>query len=315
MRMKALVDKAIKMNDYGTRFKIEKIDKKSLVSYDGDTDVIAIAGSRAMAAIAADMELPSLKLFQLTSAGYDNVPLEKYSKRGVMICNAGDIYSIPIAETVIYGILQMAKKYRKNPKKHLLRLTRGYRYITELAKKTVLIMGTGNIGTHVANRLKGFNCDIIGYDPYCKDKEPFRKILRDISELKEALKRSDYIVTTLPDNPETRGFINQELLGCMKASAVIVNVGRKAIFNSDDLYRALKEKQIGGAVLDMFEVFPNPFTNKFRRLSNVIVLPGVAAISQEVNERRKNFILSNLSAISQGEVPGNIINKVEKNVF
>ena len=121
----------------------------------------------------------------------------------------------------------------------------------------------------------------------------------------------DYIVSTLPDNHETKGFIDKEIISLMKKNAVIVNVGRKAVFNEADLYSALKNKQIGGAVLDMFEKLPNPITNKFRRLSNVIVLPGVAAISKEVNDRLKKHMSDNILSVLSGEMPKNMINEVK----
>ena len=97
----------------------------------------------------------------------------------------------------------------------------------------------------------------------------------------------------------------------MKRTAVIVNVGRKAVFDQADFYLALKKKKIGGAVLDMFERLPNPITNKFRRLNNVVVLPGVAAISQEVNVRLKEHMYSNILASLQSNELKNIINGVK----
>ena len=94
----------------------------------------------------------------------------------------------------------------------------------------------------------------------------------------------------------------------MKSSAVIVNVGRRAVFDEKDFYKALKGGTIGGAVLDMFEVIPNPLTNPFRRLKNVMVLPGVAAVSKEVKARLEAHIKKNLQHILSGEEAENVIN-------
>ena len=123
----------------------------------------------------------------------------------------------------------------------------------EVDGKKVLIMGAGNIGTAVADRLLGFGMEIDGYDPYCAEKEQYKRILRTKEDLKNNLGSYDYIVSTLPDNDDTKKFINKELFVCMKNTAVIVNVGRKAVFDNDDFYAALKSGEIGGAVLDMFE--------------------------------------------------------------
>ena len=81
----------------------------------------------------------------------------------------------------------------------------------------------------------------------------------------------------------------------MKKSAYFINVGRRKTINEEALYRALKEREIQGAALDMFEKLPNPVTNKFRRLNNVIVWPGLTAISRETNDRLRKVVVRNLS--------------------
>lgn len=304
-------DKIIANYDYPEDTQVKTISYREIDSYSNNDKVVAIAGSRAMAIKCADMNLPSLKLFQLTSAGFDGVPLEKFTEKGVIVCNAGTVYSAPIAETVVFGILQMAKKLRKNPNNRHFKIQRHYNKITELSNKKVLIMGAGNIGTAVADRLAGFDMQIDGYDPYCTHKPQYSNMLRNREELKANLSEYDYIVSTLPDNDETKGSINKELFDCMKKTAVIINVGRKAAFNERDFYAALKSKKIGGAVLDMFEKIPNPITNKFRRLKNVVVLPGVSAISQEVNVRLKEHMYKNIMALLKDDTVENAINKVD----
>ncbi len=290
---------------------IKVIKHSELQNFNNAQDVIAICGSRAMAKTCSGLNLPALKLFQLTSAGFDGVPLEIFTQKDVAVANAGTVYSTPIAETVIFGILQIAKKLRKNPNNRHFKFTRGYKEITELENKKTLIMGAGNIGTAVANRLLGFGVEIDGYDPYCSSKPQYKKLLRSKEELLKNIENYDYIVSTLPDNEQTRGFINNDLFSKMKSTAVIVNVGRKTVFNNEDFYLALKTKQIGGAVLDMFEKIPNPITNKFRRLKNTIILPGVAAISKEVTPRLNTYIENNINALLENKEVSNVINGVK----
>lgn len=284
---------------------------KDLEKYSGNGDVEVICGSRAMAVAVNKMDFPSLKLFQLTSAGFDGVPLEDYANKNVAVANAGSVYSTPIAETVVFGILQFAKRLRKNPNNRLFKITRGYRLISELKDKKILIMGAGNIGTAIAQRLNGFEMIIDGYDPYCEDKKQYKKIIRSREELKECINDYDYIISTLPHNEQTEGFIDAELFSLMKNTAVIVNVGRKAVFNEADFYSALKNKVVGGAVLDMFEKLPNPVTNKFRRLKNVIVWPGVSAISKELDVRLRKHMTNNTAAALKCEKIANVINGVQ----
>ena len=99
----------------GPELTIEKITRKELASYNQKARVEAIVGSRAMAIDAASMELPALQFVQLTSAGFDGVPLKEYAAKKVLVANAGTVYSVPIAETVVYGMLQMASGTAKTP--------------------------------------------------------------------------------------------------------------------------------------------------------------------------------------------------------
>ena len=138
---------------------VKNVSCDNIGNYNGDEGVVAIAGSRALAKAVSKLSFPNLKLVQLTSAGFDGVPLEDFEQKGITVANVGGIYSVPIAETVVFGILQIAKKIRNNPNNRHFKLTRGYNTITELADKKVLIMGTGNIGTAVADRLKPA-CDV-----------------------------------------------------------------------------------------------------------------------------------------------------------
>lgn len=304
-----LSDKRLDTEKFPADVQVEYITYKTLDKYNQNSDVIAIVGSRAMAIKAAEMDLKGLKLFQLTSAGFDGVPCKKYADKNVMVANAGNVYSAPIAETVVFGILSMAKKLHKNPNNRRFKIQRHYNTITELANKKLLIMGAGNIGTAIANRLAGFEMQIDGYDLFCAEKTQYQKMLRSRKELIECIGNYDYIVSTLPDNEQTKGFINYELFNAMKKTVVVVNVGRRAVFNENDFYQVLKTKKIGGAVLDMFEKIPNPITNKFRRLSNVMVLPGVSAISQEVNERLRNYMNRNIIALLENKDVNNVINR------
>ncbi|MBQ6996891.1 MAG: hypothetical protein IJN60_00760 [Oscillospiraceae bacterium] len=304
-----LSDKSLAGFPFPADVEVRRTSLKGMSAFDGNPDVVAIAGSRAMAQKAAGMDLPGLKLYQLTSAGFDGVPCDAFREKGVDVANAGSVYSAPIAETVVFGMLYMAKRLHHNPNNRRLKLQRGYAQITEIAGKKILVMGAGNIGTAIASRLQGFEAQVDGYDPFCPEKPEYTKMLRSKEALLEALGEYDYIISTLPDNEQTQGFINAQLFAAMKSTAIIVNVGRKAVFHQKDFYQALKTKRIGGAVLDMFEKLPNPITNPFRRLSNVVVLPGVAAISREVNERLKAHMYRNLCACLNGETIQNVINK------
>lgn len=280
---------------------------KGMNKYDNNSEVVAIVGSRAMAIKANQLKLPNLKFIQLTSAGYEGVPVQEFLSKDIIVANAGNIYSTPIAETVVLGMLLMAKKLHRNPNNRHAKIQRHYIEIQELYTKKTMILGAGSIGTEVAKRLAGFGMAVDGYARSSGERPYFNRVISGQQELAEEIRNYDYVVSTLPDSEDTRGFFDKELLGKMKRTSVIVNVGRKAVFKEDDLFTALRTKSIGGAVLDMFEIFPNPITNKFRRLQNVIVFPGVSAISREAEERLYRYTSQNVSAAISGKKISNIV--------
>lgn len=303
-----LTDKNLDNSGFPSDVQVVKITYKTMDAYDHNRDVVAIAGSRAIAIKADKMDFPGLKLVQLTSAGFDGVPLAEYRDKGVMVANAGSTYSVPIAETVVLGMLLMAKKLHTNPNNRHAKIQRHYIEIQELYAKKVIILGAGSIGTEIAKRLSGFDMTVDGYAQSEGTRPYFNRVICGRNVLAEEIANYDYVISTLPDTERTRGFFDKELLSRMKQTSVIVNVGRKAVFNENDLFASLKTKSIRGAVLDMFEKLPNPVTNKFRRLNNVIVLPGVSAISKEVNDRLKVHTEQNILRIINEKQCDNIVN-------
>ena len=161
-------------------------------------------------------------------------------------------------------------------------------------------MGTGNIGTEIANRVKAFGCEIDGYDAYCKDKEPYTEITNTRQQLLERLKGYDYIISTIPALEETQGFCDREFFSQMGENAWFINVGRAATVDENAIYAALKKKEIGGAIFDVVELLPCVLFNKFRRLKNTFVLPGIATASRECIGRVKDRIEKNIKAFVDG---------------
>ena len=308
--MRIIVAKGIDIGDLPIAdIVIEHSDINNVKKYDGCDDIEIVIATRAFAKEIAKISLPSLKLVQLTSAGYDNVPIELFKAKGVAVCNAGAVYSPAMAEMIVYGIMRMQKRYYKNPNYVFLRPLRGYKYISELGGKTAMIFTAGNIGAHTAKLLTAFGVKVYGYDKFVKEKEGFIEIINARDSLIDKLPECDFVISALPHMPDTEDFVDKELISAFKPDSVFVNVGRRKTINENDLYTALKNKSIRGAVLDIFEKLPNPITNKFRRLSNVIVFPGVTAISRETNQRLRDHITNNIRCVIEGGSPQCIINR------
>lgn len=263
---------------------LEVVNVKTIRQYEGNTNVKALICSRDVARVCQHMNIPNLKVIQLFSAGFDNIDPELLQSKGIHLCNAANVYNVGMAEFVVYAMLMHAKRYNHSIKNRRLRPFRNYHYLTELSDKTVGILGAGNIGGQIAKRLEAFDMHVLGYDLHTDDRPHFEKIYNE-THLQEFLGRCDYLVNCMPLFKSTEGMLCKKWFDLMKSTVTIVNVGRKKIINDKDFIAFLKSHKDATAVLDMFEKVPNPLTNPYRRLSNVLVLPGVTAISREIDKK------------------------------
>ena len=235
----------------------------------------------------------SLKFIQLTSAGLDRVPLDYIKEHNIKIANARGVYSAPMAEFALCGVLQLYKQSRffyENQKQHKWEKHRG---LLELTDKNVLIVGAGNIGSEVAKRFRVFDANVIGVDLFQSDNPIFNEFY-PIDELDNLLKTADVVVLTLPLTSDNEGFFNNEKFCLMKDSAVFVNIARGKLVNQNDLISALKQEKIAGAVLDVFEEEPLEESSKLWNFDNVIITPHNSFVGDMNNKRMFDTILINL---------------------
>ncbi len=235
----------------------------------------------------------NLKYIQLTSAGYDRVPIDYIKEKGIKIFNAGGVYSIPMAEFALAGVLQLYKKlafFQKNQKNHKWEKNRD---ILELNSKTVCIIGCGSVGTECAKRFSAFGCRILGLDILLSDKEYFDEI-EAMEKLEEFIRQSDVVVLTLPLTEETTYLINEKTLGYFKENSIIVNIARGKIIETHALIKALEEN-LGGAVLDVFEDEPLDKNGPLWDFENVIITPHNSFVGDGNSQRLQNLILKNLA--------------------
>lgn len=279
---------------------LQIVNAKTIKQYESSTKVEALICSRDVAQVCQFMNIPNLRVIQLFSAGFDNIDLKLLQSKGIHLCNAANVYNVGMAEFVVYAMLMCAKRYNRSIKNRSLRLMRNYHYITELSGKTVGILGAGNIGQQIAKRLVAFDMHVLGYDLKTDNRPYFEKIYNEI-DLQEFLGNCDYVVNCMPLFKSTEGILNKYWFNLMKPDVTLINVGRKKLINDTDFITFLKQHKDATAVLDMFEKIPNPFTNPYRRLSNVLVLPGVTAISQEINKKLANLIEENMKRLRTGE--------------
>lgn len=237
----------------------------------------------------------NLKYIQLTSAGFDRVPLEYVQEHHIKIHNARGVYSIPMAEYAVCGVLQLYKQmsfFYENQKTHKWEKHRG---LMELAGKTVCLVGCGSVGTECAKRFAAFDCTVVGVDIAPREDKHYAEIV-SLEHLDQALVDADVVVLTVPLTEQTQHLMNAARFATMKQDAVLVNISRGGIVDTEALINALNA-QLGGAVLDVFEEEPLPQNSLLWDLENVTISSHNSFVSDGNHNRLFGVIKNNLEGI------------------
>lgn len=246
-------------------------------------------------------EFKRLKFIQLTSAGLDRVPLDEIKERNIALFNARGVYSVPMAEFALAGVLNLYKHlntFFESQKAHLWQKDRNLR---ELCGETVAIVGCGSVGTECAKRFSAFGTRVIAVD-IAKPKSEIYSEFYDITDIEKALNIADTVVLTIPLTDETRGMFNGEMFTHFKDNSVLVNVSRGAVVNENDLINALKNGKLSGAVLDVFENEPLDENSALWNMKNVIITPHNSFVSKKNNARLFSLAYDNLKSSMKGLV-------------
>ena len=239
----------------------------------------------------------NLRFIQLTSAGFDRVPMEEVNRRGIRICNARGVYGIPMAEFAVAGVLQLYKQSRffaENQKNHGWNKHRG---LLELCGKQVTIVGCGNIGQECAKRFAAFDCRVVGVDIFEAELPNIQKMYH-ISRLGEVLPDSDVVVLTLPLTEETKHLFGEAAFAAMKKGAILVNIARGGVVDTQALIHALQD-HLGGAVLDVFEEEPLSADSPLWEMDQVLLTPHNSFVGDHNSQRLEAVILKNLKECSK----------------
>lgn len=244
---------------------------------------------------------PRLKWIQTMSAGIDLMP-EEIRKSRIRIVNASGLHSTPMGEMVLEVMLMFAKDA---PACFQMKQTRTWKRFRPalLRGQTVGILGLGVVGREIARLSKAFGMEVIGIRRSGQPEQPFPEVDRVYprEQLSEVLAKSDYVVLALPLTKETRGMIGEKELKAMKPSAYLINPARGAIIDEGALIRALEEKWIAGAGLDVFVKEPLPPESRFYDLPNVIFSPHISGDMPDYEGRATEVFRENLQRYIAGE--------------
>ena len=237
-------------------------------------------------------QFSNLKYIQLTSAGYDRVPMEYVRMNNIVIFNARGVYSIPMAEFAIAGIMQLYKHMNYFYKNMISCQWNKNRNLLELAGKTVAIIGCGSIGTECAKRFKAFDTKVIGVDIIIREDDNY-DIIKGFSEIDNVLENADIIIITVPLTNDTKGLFDKNRLSKLKDGAVLVNIARGPIIQISSLIEELNSKRIS-AVLDVFETEPLSPDSPLWGMDNVVITPHNSFVGEGNSKRMSHVIIENL---------------------
>ena len=243
---------------------------------------------------------PRLRYVQLTSAGTDRVDMDAIRRKAIVLRTARGVYSLPMAEFALSGVLQLYKQaefFRANQQARRWEKHRGLR---ELSGSRVLILGCGSVGRAVAERFSAMGCRVTGADLDPAPRPGFEAVY-PVSGLDRLLPEQDVVILTLPLTDGTRGILNEARLGLMKPDAIVVNIARGPVVDQAALTAALMSGRLGGAVLDVFEQEPLPQSSPLWSLPGVLLTPHNSFVGNGNAARLTGTVLDNLRAYLTAE--------------
>ena len=256
-----------------------------------------------------------LKVIGRHGIGVDNIDLKAATRCGVLVVNTPDANSISVAEHAVGSMLYLCKNFSRadaalrrgefNQDGSLpgLVMKLGYSSV-EMNGKTLGLIGFGRIARLLANICRlGFGMRVMAFDAYVNDSEMEKAGVEVCKSLDDVCRRSDFVSVHVPLTDGTRDLINKSLLCQMKAGAFFINTARGGVVNENDLYDALKNNQIAGAAVDIFEKEPPAPGHRFFELDNILVTPHMAAISDGGLKRMGMDVATGVIDFLQGRQP------------
>ena len=280
----------------------DRSDKNEIVQRARDAEAILV--NKVVISREILKQLPKLKYIGVAATGYNNIDIEAAQEQNITITNVKAYGPASVAQHTFALLLALVNRIETHSQSVFngdWASSADFAYwktpLTELAGKTIGLIGLGDIGSQVATIAQAFGMKVIAYR-----KNPALTEGNNISmvTLDAVFKRSDVVSLHCPLTKETRGLINAETLGLMKKSAVLINTGRGTLVNEADLAEALKSGIIGGAGLDVLSTEPPAADNPLLSAPNCVITPHIAWATFEARERLLQMVADNLKAFQNG---------------
>jgi D-3-phosphoglycerate dehydrogenase len=253
---------------------------------------------------------PSLLIASTNGAGYDTVDVRMCTERGILVVNQSGGNAEAVAEHVIGMMLCLVKRVGETDRA-LRAGTLGPRidYLgREAYGRTIGIVGLGKVGRRIAELAGGlFKMQVLAYDPYLSA-DVVRARGATKVELDELMRRSDFVSINCPLTPETRNLIGEKQYALMQPTAYFITSARGSIHDEAALERALRDKKIAGAGLDVWEKEPPPAQHPLMKYDNVMVTPHMAGVTRESRARMGQIAAEQMLQALDGKPVPRIVN-------
>ena len=272
---------------------------EELISTIGDYEALVV---RSQTKVSAKVIEAGRKLQVIARAGIgvDNIDVDEATRHGIVVVNAPTSNTISAAEHTIALMLALA---RHIPQANAVLKSGVWRRSdfmgTEVRNKTLGIIGLGNVGSEVAKRARGLEMKLIAYDPYISV-DHARNLQVKLVSLEQLLKEADFITLHTRLTPETKGLIGAKQLALVKPTARIINTARGGLIDEKALAKAVKEKKIAGAAIDVFSTEPVTESILFET-DNIIVTPHLGASTTEAQATAAKDVAEQIVDVFKGQ--------------
>ena len=271
-------------------------DEKSLPQ---DRQDIEVAVCNSLFASVDPLSLPNLKFVQLTSAGMDRVPVDYFAEAGIAVANAGDTYAPPMTQWALLQILHFYREAALFAERQRQREWNKRASQLELEAKTVTIVGYGAVGQSIARVLRSFGARIIAVSRSPKT-VPAPDEYMPLDRLGDAVAASDIVIVSVAAAPETRNLLDEQILAKLRPGSVLLNLSRGSVMDQGALVERIRQGDLRGVALDVFEEEPLPKDSPLWELPNAVLTPHVSFYSDRIQDRLFNVVRGNLLDFKAG---------------
>ena len=256
---------------------------------------------------------PKLEVISTISVGYDNIPVDELTRRGIMLCNTPDVLTETTADTGFTLIMATARRVVELAewvKADQWQASVGPAlYGSDVHGKTLGMVGFGRIGQAVAKRgALGFGMKVL-YSNASPKPAIEQQLGATRRELDELLAESDFVCVTVPLTAETERLIGAQQFALMKRTAIFINIARGKVVDESALINALENGVIKAAGLDVFEQEPLSASSPLPHMPNVVALPHIGSATHETREAMAQRAVDNIRLALQGEPPISLVNE------